>query len=72
MLKQNGVGPLSGVGIMNININIDQDKANGHVLIDGMPNLSHRSQMRRFMPVGHAAALSRSKKLLLIMPDFSN
>ena len=72
MLKQNGVGPLSGVGIMNININIDQDKANGNVLIDGMPNLSHRSQMRRFMPVGHAAALSRSKKLLLIMPDFSN
>ena len=24
------------------------------------------------MPAGHAAALSRSKKLLLIMPDFSN
>lgn len=28
--------------------------------------------MRRFMPAGQAAALSRSKKQLLIMPDFSN
>lgn len=28
--------------------------------------------MRRFMPAGQAAVLSRSKKLLMIMPDFTN